>query len=520
MKRKQIIEAAAPESRAGEPNPRRWWILAVLCFSLVLVVASVSSVNVALPSLQRALNASGADLQWIVDAYALAFAGLLLPLGAMGDRWGRKGMLLTGLALFGGFSALAATSISPGWVIAYRGVMGASAGAIMPATLSIITVVFPAKERPRAVAIWAAFAGIGGVIGPTGSGLLLKYFWWGSVFFITVPIAAILLAAVILIVPTSRDEEHRPLDPIGSALSIVGLGGLLYAIIEGPVRGWTSAPILVTFLGSIFVLVLFVRWERRNPYPMLDPKYFRSRYFTLGSVTITMVFFSLFGMFFLMTQYFQFAQGHSALDTGLRTLPAGITMLLVAPLSPAATTKFGPRVTLGVGLVLGSLGLGILALLSAASHYAWVVLALAVMAAGLALLMPPSTHAIVASLPKHKAGVGSAVNDTTREVGGAIGIAVLGSLLAVGYRERISGNLVDLPEEMMGLAGDSVGGALRVAENLPPEQGARLTEAAIGAFESGMTLSMGIGAAVLFATAGLIFWLYPTKAIDDRDEEA
>jgi EmrB/QacA subfamily drug resistance transporter len=492
-----------------EPHPRRRLILYILCLSLTMVVISMSSLNVALPSIQRELDAGGSDLQWIVDAYVLVFAGLLLPFGALGDRWGRKRVLLVGMTLFGVLSALAAFSTSPAQVIAYRAGLGVAAALVMPATLSIVTVIFPRAERPKAVAIWAAFAGAGGAIGPPISGILLKFFWWGSVFLVAVPVAGVVLAGALWIVPESRDDERRPLDVVGALTSIGALGCLLFAVIEGPELGWTSLPVLGMFAAAAVLVRGFVRWERRVRHPMLDPVFFANRLFTLGAVTITLVFFGMVGMFFVLTQYFQFAQGHTPLDAGFRNVPLAATMMILAPRCPAVAQRIGGRATMSGGLLLTAAGFGIMAALTPDAPYWILVIALVTTATGLSLFMPASTHIIVTALPQHKAGVGSAVNDTTREVGAAIGIAVLGTLLTVGYRSGMRSRVDDLPEPAADAASDSIGAALRIARELPGERAAALTGSAVDAFNRGMTLAMGVAAALLALAAAATYLLYP-----------
>ncbi len=483
-----------------------------------MVVISMSSLNVALPSIQRELGASGSDLQWIVDAYVLVFAGLLLPFGAVGDRWGRKRVLLIGMVLFGVLSALAAFSTSPGQVILYRGGMGVAAALVMPATLSIATVIFPRSERPKAIAVWAAFAGVGGAIGPPVSGILLNFFWWGSVFLVAVPVAGVVLVGALWIVPESRDDEQRPLDIAGALISIAALGSLLFAVIEGPELGWGSPPVLGMFAAAGVLVWGFVRWERRVRYPMLDPAFFGNRLFSLGAAGMTLAFFGMVGMFFLLTQYFQFAQGHTPLDAGFRNVPLAATMMILAPRCPAIAQRVGTRATISGGLLLAGAGLGIMAALTPDSDYWLMVIALVTTAAGLSLFMPSSTHIIVTSLPHHKAGVGSAVNDTTREVGASIGIAVMGTLLAVGYRGGMRSQAGDLPEEAAEVAGDSIGAALRVARDLPAERAARLTESAVDAFNRGMTLAMGVAAALLALTAAATYLLHPRDPARDPGE--
>ena len=500
-----------PAGESSEPHPRRWLILVVLCSSMVMVFSNLGSMNIALPTMQTALNASGSDLQWITDAHILTFACLLLPLGALGDRRGRKGVLLAGIVVFGVACALAAFSTTAGQVILYRTMMGVGAALVMPATLSIAAVIFPASERAKAVAAWSAAAGLSGMLGPVIGGVLLRYFWWGSVFLFTVPVAAVVLGLVAWIVPTSRDEAQRPLDAVGSALSIVALGCLLYGIIEGPELGWRDPWVIGGFGVALVGFWAYVRWERRVRFPMLAPVYFRNRVFSLGAVSAVLTFFALYGIIFILTQYFQFAQGHTPLGAGVRMLPVSAVVFLIAPRIPAVIARSGARATISAGLVITAAGMATMGTLSAASPYWPAAVALVVLGIGLAVTMPTATHAIVSSLPSHKAGVGSALNDMTRETGGAIGIALLGSLLSVGYRQGISERLGDLPPAAAEAASDSIGGALGVGAELPAEAAARLHGLAVDAFDRGMTLASWVAAAVLLIAAAIVYRMYPRR---------
>ncbi len=345
-------------------HARRWRILAVLNLSLVIVVAVNSSLNVALPSIVQELRATNAELQWIVDAYALVFAGLLLPMGALGDRFGRKGLLQVGLAVFAAGALAATLAGEPRQVIVTRAVMGVGAAMIMPATLSIITNVFPADERTRAIAIWAGFAGAGGSIGPVTSGFLLEHFWFGSVFLINVPIIALALGFGAFLVPTSRDSEHRPLDVVGSGLSIVGLGTLLYAIIQAPERGWTDPLILGTSFLALVTLVAFVRFEGRTDHPMLPMEQFRDPRFSVGAGAIALCFFAMFGLFFVSTQYLQFVLGYGPLQAGAATLPMAAAMIVAAPRSASLSERFHRRYVMATGMVLLAVGMVMLSTLS------------------------------------------------------------------------------------------------------------------------------------------------------------
>jgi EmrB/QacA subfamily drug resistance transporter len=316
-----------------EVHERRWFLLGVLCLSLVMIVMAVSSLNVALPTLQSELDTSATMLQWIVDAYALVFAGLLLTAGALGDRFGRKGALLVGLAVFGFGALISGLATDATIVIVGRAVQGAGAALVMPATLSLITAVFPPEERQRAIAIWVGFAGAGGALGPIVSGALLERFWWGSAFLVNIPVVALTALAVAIYSPRSRDDDATPLDPRGAVLSLVGLAALLFGIIEGPERGWTSGIVLGTFAVAAVFLFGFVRWERVAPHPMLPLSYFADRRFSVGSAVVTTSFFVMFGFFFLFSLYLQFARGYSPLDAGLATLPFAVTIVLVSPRS-------------------------------------------------------------------------------------------------------------------------------------------------------------------------------------------
>ncbi|MGI9595528.1 MAG: MFS transporter, partial [Acidimicrobiales bacterium] len=312
---------------AATGDSNRWRILAIMCSCLVLVVAGVSSLNLAIPSIISDLQPSATETLWIVDGYALVFAGLLLPAGALGDRFGRKGALLIGLAIFIAGALWAAWSGDATWLIVARGSMGVGAALIMPATLSIIIAVFPPEERAKAIAVWAGFAGAGGGIGIIGGGALLEVFWWGSVFFINVPIAIVAGLLIAAVVPTSRDEHATPLDPVGSLLSIAGLGSLVYAIIEGGERGWGAGVTVGAFIAAVVLLSAWVAWESSTTNPMLDPALFRRVPFSMGSLTIAAGFAVMFGMFFLLTQYFQFVQGLSPLAAGVRNLTFAVAMI-------------------------------------------------------------------------------------------------------------------------------------------------------------------------------------------------
>lgn len=488
---------------------RRWKTLVVLCTSLLIVIIGNTSLNVALPTLARELEASTSSLQWMVDAYALVFAGLLFTAGTIGDRFGRKGALQAGLGLFLLGAAFATVADTAAQVITARAIMGIAAAFVMPSTLSILTNVFPAHERPRAIAIWAGISGGGAAIGPIASGWLVEHYWWGSVFLINVPIVLIALVAGAVLVPRSRDPEQQPLDFLGAGLSIVGLGSLVYAIIEGPHHGWASAETLLTFAASFTALGLFAAWELRTRFPMLDLRLFRDRRFSVASAGMSLTFFAMFGTFFLVAQYFQLVLGYSALESGLLQLPMAAVMMSVAPQVPKLVARFGAARVVPFGLGFTATGLAIFSQVGVGSSIAMVYLSILPLAFGMALTMTPLTTLIMSSVPLGKAGVGSAMNDTTRELGGALGVAVLGSLVTSQYASSLAPALTGLPDGARSLADSGLTGALAVGREIGGAPGAALTSAAQQAFVDGLGLAAIVGSLVVFSAAAVAWFLLP-----------
>jgi EmrB/QacA subfamily drug resistance transporter len=503
----------SPPTDAASTHERRWAVLWVMNLSLVIVVAGNSSLNVALPSIVRDLDATSSQLQWMVDAYALVFAGLLLPMGALGDRFGRKGMLQLGLAIFAGGALLAVFSTAPWHLIATRSLMGVGAAMIMPATLSIITNVFPPQERSKAIAIWAGFAGAGAAIGPVLSGFLLEHFWFGAVFLINVPIVALAMVSGALLVPTSRDPRQRRLDPVGGLLSMLALLALLYAIIEGPDAGWTSVETLGLFAASLVLGVAFVRWELRTDEPMLPMEQFADRRFSMGTGTIGLTFFAMFGTFFVATQYLQFVLAYSPLEAGLATLPMAAMMIIIAPRSAGLAERFGRDKVMAIGLTTVAAGLFSLSFLTADSPYLQLAAGFVLLGAGMSLTTAPATGAVMESMPLAKAGVGSAVNDTAREVGGALGVAILGSILSSGYRSNLDLDLSQAPPEAAAAIEEGVGSALGVAQSAPVPDGVaqQITEAARTAFTDAMAPVFWSAAGVALLTALLVLRYMPSR---------
>ena len=510
---------------------RRWAILAVLCTSLMIVIIGNTALNVAIPTLARELDASTSSLQWMVDAYSLVFAGLLFTAGTLGDRFGRKGALQAGLTVFLVGTVLASTADSASTVIAGRAIMGVAAAFVMPSTLSILANVFPAHERPKAIAIWAGISGGGAAIGPVASGYLLEHFYWGSVFLVNVPMIVLALVAGLVLVPTSRDPEQQPLDLPGAVLSIIGLGTLVYAIIEGPSHGWTSGESFLAFGIAAVALLLFVWRERTADYPMLDLALFRDRRFSVASGGITLTFFAMFGTFFLVAQYFQLVLGYSPLTSGLLQLPMAFVMMGLAPQIPRLVARYGVHTVVPAGLGLIAAGMAVFSQVSTDSPIWFLYLSIIPLAMGMVSTMTPLTTLIMSSVSVGRAGVGSAMNDTTRELGGALGVAVLGSLVTSAYTSSLAPAIGGLPAEAASVADSGLSGALAVADRMGGPAGEALAEAAKSAFVDGIGLAALVAALVIVAAAVAARRLLPRVApapagtvldpshIDPADEE-
>ncbi len=511
------LPAPAPHIGLLHEDPvvyrRRWFLLGVMCLSLVMVVMSVSGLNVALPSLQRELGSGASALQWIVDSYALVFAALLLPAGALGDRFGRKRALMFGLVVFSAGSLVGGLGTGPGQVIVGRVITGIGAAFVMPATLSLLATIFQPHERRKAIAMWAGFAGAGGALGPIVSGALLERFWWGSAFLVNIPIVALVLLAVALFSPNSKDPDATPLDPIGAGLSLVGLAALVYGIIEGPEKGWTSTVVLVAFAVAAVGLIGFLAWERRTRHPMLPLRLFKDRRMSVGSAVVTVAFFIMFGLFFLFTLYLQFVRGYSPLSAGLSTLPLAVTLVAVAPRSAALADKIGTGRVMASGFLLIAAGFGVLTFIGPDTSYAVLALALVLLGAGMSLTAAPATGSIMSAVPPAKAGVGSAVNDTTREVGGALGIAVLGSIASAAYRSTVDLNWLSLPAPVREAATESVGAATVIAEQAG-RGGAELAARAGAAFTDAFNLTSTVAALLALVAAVAVALVFSRQSED------
>ncbi|MDQ3612348.1 MAG: DHA2 family efflux MFS transporter permease subunit [Actinomycetota bacterium] len=495
-------------------HERRWLILSTLVLSLLVVVLDNTILNVALKTIQEDLRATQSELAWAVNAYTLVFAGLLFTYGVLGDRFGRRLALLVGLVLFALASLLAAFSTSPEALIASRAFMGIGAAAVMPSTLSIISNVFEAEERAKAIGIWAGFVGLAVAVGPITGGLLLERFWWGSVFLVNVPVVLVAIAAIVWIVPESKDPDPQRVDPAGVVLSIVGLVLLVFGIIQGGESGqWGSAAALGPMIGGVAVLALFVALQRRTASPMLDVTLFRNPAFSAACGAVTLVMFSLFGTVFYVTFYLQYARALSPLEAGLTFLPVAAAMSLFAPRSAKLVRTYGPKAVCAVGLVLLTLSFSGYLFLGAETPIAVLVVLLFLQGAGMANVIAPATESIMSTVPRERAGAGSAVNTTVRQVGGALGVAVLGSILSASYRAGITPSLdaaaLDgLSRDARELAAESIGGTQLVAEQLPAAAADALVAAGTRAFIDAMHIT-ALGSALVAALGVLVVlrWL-------------
>jgi EmrB/QacA subfamily drug resistance transporter len=503
----------ATSSQWPSGHPRRRLILLVLCLSLLVVVIDNTILNTALPTLARVLHAGTGSLQWISDAYTLCFAALLIPAGALGDRYGRRLSLLGGLAVFALGSAAAAFASGTGMLIGARVIMGLGAAFVMPATLSILNAVFPPKERPQAIAAWSAVTGIGIVIGPTLGGLLLSNFWWGSVFLVNIPLVAVALAGVILVVPETAEPGGHRLDFLGTALIGGALFAIVDAIIEAPGRGWTGTGTLAETAAGLAALAVFAWWELRIAHPLVDLRIFSSRAFSTAAASVTVIFFALFGSLFVLTQYLQLVHGYSPLSAGLRALPFALAIGAMSPLSPILASRFGTRVVIPAGLAL--MGIGLLDLSTVGVHTAYppIALAVAVMGAGMGLVMAPASTTIMTTVPAHQAGAGSAINDTIREVGGALGIALVGSLAAAVYRSRLTHALIaqHAPGPVVHIATSSVAAGDAVARQAGGASGSELVAAVHSAFVNAMAMGVRVAAGVALVSAVAAIFALPRR---------
>jgi EmrB/QacA subfamily drug resistance transporter len=489
--------------------------LAFICLSVFVISVDATIVNVALPTLSRQLDADTAQLQWIVDAYTLVMAGLMLSMGSLSDRFGRRGWLSAGLAVFAITSAVASQVDSADALIWARAAMGVGAAVIFPTTLSLITNIFadPVK-RAKAIGLWAAMVGVGVAAGPISGGWLLEHFYWGSVFMVNVPVAAVAIIGGVLFVPTSRDPAAPPIDLPGLILSSIGITALVYTVIEAPNWGWGSVHTAAGFAAAVVVLAAFALWERHTPHPMLDVSVFANRRFSGGSLAVTAGFLTLFGFIFVITQYFQFIKSYSAFETGVRLLPVAISIAVASIVGPRIVERIGTTTVVVAGLAIFAAGLAWASTADAATPYLEIATQMLMLGGGLGLTTAPATESIMGSLSADKAGVGSAVNDTTRELGGTLGVAIVGSVFASVYSGRLGGSAAvsALPEQVRATMERSMAAAQQVIGQLPPPVIPDVRAAVNTAFLDGLQIGSLVSAGIAAAAAVVVAVLLPARA--------
>ncbi len=510
-------------SQTHESDPNRWRVLGVLVLALLVTSIDHTIINVAMPRLVGDLGANSAQLQWIVAAYTIVFAGLLLTAGSIGDRFGRRHALLAGLATFLGGSVVSATAGSASALIAGRSVMGIGGALIMPTTLSILVNVFgDPRERAKAIAAWTAASGIGIAIGPIVGGALMRSFSWSSVFWINVPLLVAAFIGALHVVPDSRDPHATKLDPVGAILSIAAIGSLVYAIIQAPERGWTSTASLVNFVAGTVIGIVFVAWEMHRDDPMLDVALFRSRGFSGGSIALTLLFFAMAGTVFLQAQYLQFVLGYTPLAAGFALVPAAIGMLLGTGAGAHLASNHGGRITVTVGTMTAAVGVAVQAGFVDGVSYVPTGIGLLLFGLGAGIAMPAATEMIMASLPPARAGVGSAVNDTVREFGGALGVAVIGSVAATSYASSMHRELDRFPNlastDRTVLA-NNLGAALHLSRQLGTE-GSQIASVARNAFVGSMNSSLWIAAGLALCAAVVALTQLPHQVVGTHGEPA
>jgi len=508
-----MSEMSALERRPGYST--RWIGLVFIGISLLVISLDNTILNVALPSISNALGASASDLQWIVDAYVLVFAALLLTMGAVGDRIGRKRALQFGLVMFGVGSLWAALATSTEMLIAARAFLGIGGATIMPATLSIISATFPDHERSQAIAIWAAIFGLGVGIGPVVGGLLLEHYEWNAVFYVNLPVVAVALVGGLFFLADSRDEHAPKPDVPGVLLSIPGLFALVYGIIEAGQGAWTDSHVLLAFGAAALLLGAFTWWESRSPNAMLPLHFFKNMSFTGANLAMTFIMFSLFGSIFFLSQYLQTIRGYSALEAGLRMVPLAATLAVVSALSARITDRLGTKRTVALGIMISGAGLLYMSqYFEVGTSYATIVLGEIILAAGMGFAVSPATNSIMGSVPVSKAGIGSAMNDTTRQLGGALGVAVLGTVMNSRYLEGIEAlktALPQLPDDIFAGISNSVQAAHMIAANpkVPASFADTIRFTANQAFVTGMNEAMLIGAAIMALNAVIVILILP-----------
>jgi EmrB/QacA subfamily drug resistance transporter len=507
------------EASGNAGYAKRNWTLGILSIALIIIGLDVTVLNVAIPTLQQELDASASGLQWIINAYILVFAGVLLTMGTLGDRFGRRLAFQAGLVVFGLASVAAALSESTTQLIIARAAQGIGGALIMPSTLSIIVDVFPRKDRAKAIGIWAGVAAIGIPGGMIAGGYLLEEFFWGSVFLLNVPVVLVALAGSLLVIPESRDPNAKTIDWTGAGISMVSLSALIYAIIEAPEKGWLSAVTLGGFAIAIVFGALFVWFEKRQDHPMVDLNLFKNARLSAAAGSIGIAFMAMLGMMFMLTQYLQFVQGYSPLDTGFRMVPLAMGFMVGAPTSATLVSKFNSRTVMTGGMFFVAVSVVGMAFLQVDTTF-WITGSLIfLMGLGMANTMAPATDSVMAAVPEAQAGVGSALNDTVRQIGGALGVGIFGSILSSIYASSMSGAVSDLPAQAADLASNQIGAALQVASTLPGEAGAALSVASKQAFIDGTSVVYVIAGIVALVGTVLVWRFMPAYDLAPGDDE-
>ncbi|MFJ5259375.1 MFS transporter [Streptomyces sp. NPDC088387] len=520
--------ATTPVEKMSGPYPRRWWALLVLCLSLLIVVMANTSLIVAAPDMTRDLGLSSSDLQWVIDGYTVPYAALMLVLGAIGDKYSRRGALVTGLLIFAGGAVMGSLVDETALVITARAAMGIGAAVVMPATLSLLVATFPRGERAKAITAWSATSGLAIAVGPLIAGWLLEDHAWGSTFLINVPIAAVAVVGALTLVPPSKADGMGRIDYVGGLLSIVSIGSLVYATIEGPHFGWGTGAIVAAVVAGIG-LVAFVAWELRHPHPMLDVRRFRMRPFSGSMIAVLFFFFGTFGAIYYSTQFLQFVLGYGPLDTGIRLLPLAGAVFAGAAVTGRLTPKLGVRTMIVTGMTLGTVGVFLLTMVDKGSTYTDFLAPMMLLGFAIGLSVSPATDTVMGSFPESELGVGGGANDTSMELGGSLGIAVLGSLLGTGYRDELT-DLVGtrLPAAALDTAKDSVGGGLAVAEQIArdpaggPQQAQALVDAVHESFAHSVAQTSLVGGIIMAAGTMIVLAVLPGRrpAGGKREERA
>jgi EmrB/QacA subfamily drug resistance transporter len=498
-------------TRITQPRAGRWWALAALVVSGLVIALDTTVLITALPTLSAKLGATTTQLQWIAAAYTLALGGLLVPAGVLGDRYGRKRLLLLGVAIFGVSSVIASQVTTAGALISMRAVMGIGAALILPLSFSILPTLFSDAERPKAVSTAAAAAFLGLPLGPLIAGWLLTHYAWGSVFLINAPVAALAFAGLWFLVPESRDPEPHPLDLVGGVLAVAGVTALVYGVIEQPIRGWADARVLTAIVGGLIVLACFVAWDLRQASPFVDLRNFRSSAFTWSTMAFVMTGFALFGVMFIMTPYIQLILGNDAQGTGIRLLPLIAGVAVGAAIGYVIASRSSARVAVTLGLLISAAGLLIFSRVGADTGYGLVAVALAVIGLGLGIALPTTLDVILGILPASQTGAGTALTRALQQVAASLGVAILGSILDTAYQHQLAPHVASLPDIARNAAEGSIAGAIAIASRLPASFGTPIASAAKSAYTSGMAEVTLVSAALMVLTAIAIALFLPSR---------